>query len=234
MTGPAAPAPKKRYRAVILVMLACSILCALGVWQLKRLAWKQDLIATLEQRLAEPAVDIAFLPKPYPAQEWRKVRVRGEFILDRSFMVSPRTQDGKVGFHLFAPLKMADGTSIMVNRGFVAMRSPQYSEDFDLPPSGTVSIEGVVRVPVRTAFTPDNQPSRNEWYWPDLSVMDSGVALVRDVYIQQTGVSNAGYPRIIDVTPELPNNHAQYAVFWFGMAGLCLLVFVIARKKGYA
>lgn len=217
-------------------MLACSILCALGFWQLKRLAWKQDLITGIEQRQTQAPVDFANLPTPYSAQEWTRVRLRGQFITGRHFMISPRTMDGKVGMHLFNVLQLADGTTVAVNRGFVAMRSPELTETFDPPPEGMVMVEGVVRVPSRGSFTPDNNPERAEWYWADVATMLRGEQKpITDIYVQQTATaSTVGYPTPLLVTPELPNNHAQYAAFWFAMAGLCLLVFVLARKKGYA
>lgn len=217
-------------------MLACSILCALGGWQLKRLAWKENLVATLEQRLRESPVDFDALAQPRTAQEWTPVRLRGTFVAGKYFMISPRTMNGQVGMHLFDVLKLADGRTIAVNRGFVAMKTPDLTETFEPPADGTVVIEGVVRVPVRGSFTPENNPDRAEWYWADVATMLRGEQTpVTDVYIQQTATaSTAGYPVPLIVTPELPNNHAQYAAFWFSMAGLCLLIFVLARKKGYA
>lgn len=216
-------------------MLACSILCALGTWQLKRLAWKQELIATIEQRATQVPVEIGDVAEPRSAQEWQRVRARGEFAVGEHFMISPRTMEGKVGFHLFDVLRLADGTKIAVNRGFVAMRNPNASEDFDPPPTGTVTVEGVLRVPARTGFTPENNPTRAEWYWADLKAMLKSDDAISDVYIQQTATSSTpGYPVALLVSPELPNNHAQYAAFWFSMAGLCVLVFVLARRKGYA
>ena len=228
--------PRKRYRAVILVMLACSILCALGVWQLKRLAWKESLVATLEQRLKESPVDFADLSEPRSEQEWTPVRISGEFVTGKHFMISPRTMNGQVGMHLIDVIMLSDGTTVAVNRGFVAMKTPELTETFDPPPEGSVTIDGVVRVPSRGDFTPENNPERAEWYWADVATMLRGEQKpVTDIYIQQTATSStAGYPMPLIVTPELPNNHAQYAAFWFGMAGLCLLIFALARKKGYA
>ncbi len=217
-------------------MLACSILCALGIWQLKRLAWKQDIIAMIEERQAQAPVDFADLPTPHGEQEWTRVRLRGVFVTGKHFMISPRTMDGKVGMHLLDVLQLPDGTTVAVNRGFVAMRTPEQTETFAPPPEGTVVVEGVVRVPVRGSFTPENNPVRAEWYWADIATMLRGEQKpITDIYVQQTATaSTAGYPIPLLVNPELPNNHAQYAAFWFGMAGLCLLVFVLARKKGYA
>ena len=116
---------------------------------------------------------------------------------------------------------------IAVNRGFLPQGS---AAGF----SKVSRIEGIVRVPARGRFTPDNNLARNEWYWPDLAAMVRDEKAITDIYIQQRGDTKEGAPVPLATTPDLPNNHAQYAAFWFSMAALCLLMFVIARKRGYA
>ncbi len=232
MTQTAVSIPKKRYRAVILVMLACSILCALGLWQVKRLAWKRDLIVQIEQRLAHAPVLPGALPQPYAAQEWLQVRLSGSLDTAHGYLVGPRTLEGQVGAHLFMPMALRTGQRVLVNLGFVPAG---WTDDGRMKASA--DLVGVVRVPSRTAFTPDNRPERNEWYWPDVPAMLKGKG-IDGIYFQRlpdaVAHSAAQWPQAVVARPDLPNNHAQYAAFWFSMAGVCLLVFVLARRKGYA
>ena len=231
MTVTAANTPRRRYHAVILVMLACSILCALGAWQVQRLSWKQDLIVTLEQRLSAAPVDMRALATPYGDHEWSRVSVAGRFENDGTVMVAPRTHDGQVGVHVFTPLSLDSGTRVMVNRGFVS----NTNVGAVTTPQGVVTITGVLRKAVRGGrFTPDNNPAANQWYWPDAAAMLGDAGGIADVYVQAGAGADGDMIVPVTVTPDLPNNHAQYAAFWFGMAGLCLLIFVLARKKGYA
>lgn len=231
MTVPAPAKSQHRYHAVILVMLACSILCALGTWQLQRLSWKRELIATLEHKLATTPVDFTTLDAPLAAHEWTRVTVDGVYEAAGQATVAPRTLDGKVGVHVFAPLRMADGRRVMINRGFAA----QEQITTVATPEGRVELQGVVRKATRARFTPDNNPAAGQWYWPEASAMLGADGGVIDVYVQlDESDDKAGRLVPVAVTPDLPNNHAQYAAFWFGMAGLCLLIFVLARRKGYA
>ncbi len=224
---------KHSIRALVTVMVACCILAALGTWQIQRLAWKYDLIATLQERMAQPPVALADLPRPLAAQEWRPVQVQGHYDHTAGVLVGPRTLKGQVGRHVFTPLVMADGRRIMINRGFVPMDTSLDVMPYTQP-EGMIEVEGLVRLPARGTFTPDNAPTRGAWYWPDIAAMVPQAGSVTEIYIQQSPFTGADWPHAVVVSPDLPNNHAQYAVFWFGMAVIAVLVYLIARRKGYA
>ena len=85
-------------------------------------------------------------------------------------LLGPRVRDGASGYQLITPLVRTDGSTILVNRGFVSKEHAgrsRYSED-----SGEVDITGVLRTSeTRNRFTPDNQPDKNEWYWADVDAM---------------------------------------------------------------
>lgn len=78
--------------------------------------------------------------------------------------------DGKNGFHLITPLVRTDGSTVLVDRGFIpeniAVRR-KYST-----PEGEVEIHGVLRESqARNSFTPDNNVDKGEWYWVDIAAM---------------------------------------------------------------
>lgn len=84
-------------------------------------------------------------------------------------LVGPRTRDGVHGANVLTPLIREDGSTIIVDRGFI-------SKDFDLQSmrqeNGEVEFLGMLRTSqVRNNFTPDNHPERGEWYWKDLDSM---------------------------------------------------------------
>ena len=102
-----------------LVMLA--VLLALGTWQVERLAWKEALLASIDQRRAENAVPLAEMEARYRMRgdvDYMPVTATGRFhhAGERHFLA---TWQGKSGFYVYAPLELADGRIVMVNRGFV-------------------------------------------------------------------------------------------------------------------
>ncbi|RZI94708.1 MAG: SURF1 family protein, partial [Rubrivivax sp.] len=107
-------------RAARIALIAASALASIGflalaAWQIQRLGWKQDLIARVEQRLeAEPAAPPRVASK---ADEYRRVRLRGQFE-PREALVQANTELGG-GYWVLAPLRLADGSAVLINRGFV-------------------------------------------------------------------------------------------------------------------
>lgn len=217
---------KKIACAMAFVMFATLI--ALGVWQLQRLEWKEALLAKIETRLALPAEPLPEKIEDPEAWEYRRVKVTGAFQHAR-FLIQPRTHNGRVGYHMVMPVRIKSGGIIYVNRGWVS--------DKELPDVKTggrfLRLEGVLQIPYQGYFTPDNNIEKNTWYWPDLAAMEkqseqkSDYPMILTLLPQPAGVYPMGY----EVTAYLNNNHKLYAMFWFGMALVLVVVFVISQKK---
>lgn len=125
--SPAGP-PRRRspwFKAIVFALAACFfvLFVALGTWQVKRRAWKLDLIARVEQRVNAPA-----LPAPGPPQwpnvtaaadEYRHVTATGTF-LDSSQTLVQAVTDLGAGYWVLTPLRQADGSVVLINRGFVS------------------------------------------------------------------------------------------------------------------
>ena len=85
-------------------------------------------------------------------------------------LLGPRVLDGTNGFHLITPLVRTNGSTILVDRGFISelaavkKKYPTPSED--------VEVHGMLRESqARNNFTPDNNPAKGEWYWADVAAM---------------------------------------------------------------
>ena len=85
-------------------------------------------------------------------------------------LLGPRVYEGKRGFHLITPLVRTDGSTLLVNRGFISNEFADQSvrtEDID-----EVEFIGVLRTShTRNNFTPDNRPEEGEWHWADVDAM---------------------------------------------------------------
>ena len=224
-----------------LFTVAClAVLVSLGLWQLERLAWKQGVIATLSERLTQPP---SALP---PASEWaalkatdaefRRVRFAAEFLNDREALIhtagSPLRPDvsGR-GYWVMTPARLADGSVVMVNRGFVpeGRQDPATRREGEV--AGVTELVGVLRWPeTRGMFTPADEPGRNLWFIRDQAAIAAakGVGPVGPFYIDLEGPRPpGGLPRAGALRVSLPNNHLQYAVTWFGLALTLLAVFLV-------
>jgi surfeit locus 1 family protein len=85
-------------------------------------------------------------------------------------LLGPRVRDGINGFHLVTPLVRTNGSTILVDRGFIS--EPTASKRSYPVLDGEVEVHGMLRdSQTRNAFTPDNSPEKGEWYWADAAAM---------------------------------------------------------------
>ncbi|EKM61343.1 uncharacterized protein PHACADRAFT_190505 [Phanerochaete carnosa HHB-10118-sp] len=145
---------------------------ALGTWQVERLKWKVNLIDELQEKLSqEPLV----LPRRINTVAvadfaYRKVLVRGMWDHAHAILLGPRVHNGENGYHLVEPLVRTDGTTVIVNRGFIS--KAQAEKKAYLRDDGEVKVLGMLRTGhKRNYFTPDNHPEEGKWYWADIDAM---------------------------------------------------------------
>jgi surfeit locus 1 family protein len=192
------------------------VLLGLGTWQVQRLHWKEALIAARDARLAAPPIALDDVRGDPASQEFRRVRASGGFVPGRDMFLEARTRNGEAGYHLVSPLALASGGVVLVDRGWVRTRAAA-------PAPGTVTMDGVIRKAARpSAWTPDNVPARDLWFYVDVPQMAAAKQL-RDV---KPFFLDTGPP------PEIPNNHLQYAVTWYGLAAALAAIYavLVARK----
>jgi surfeit locus 1 family protein len=162
---------------------------ALGTWQVKRLQWKTELMAKLEDRILKeplplpPHVD----PKAIEEFDYRRVLATGRFRHDQEMLVGPRLREGENGFQVVTPLERENGAKILVNRGWVSKKKKDHRDrDPEALPQGEVTVEGLLRAPwKKNMFTPENRPEINEFYFPDIDQM-AQLVQAQPVWIEET------------------------------------------------
>ncbi len=211
--------------ATLFTVLCVVILCALGTWQLYRLAWKTDLLARIAIAQARPSV----LVEPAKLDEtwdFHHGMVEGQYDHTHTIAIVPRTYNGVMGAHLLTPLKLSDGRTIIVNRGWVPEGKVVPLEK----KRGTVQVRGVFRIPEEpNMFVPFNHPEKGAWYRIDLSDLARYLktdALVPVLLYAEVESGAGRYPVAQAIVPHIPNNHLQYALFWFSMAVVLVGVYI--------
>lgn len=227
---PAERGPRRPAALVMLGLVGIILLvgfAALGTWQVQRRAWKLDLIARVDQRVNA----VASAP-PGPAQwrqvsaaadEYRHVRVTGRWLADRQTLVQASTDLGS-GFWLLTPLQLPDGTTMLVNRGFV---SPGWHATATTDPGRATTITGLLRMTEPTGgFLRKNDPSGNRWYSRDVAAIAAarGLTRVAPYFIDAESAPSdaAGRPPAEPVggltVIAFHNSHLVYAITWYLLA----------------
>jgi len=122
----------------------------LGGWQFRRLDDRKAdnaVVRTNEHREITPVGDV-LSPDGHPTEsdEWRVVSATGTYDPEQTVVVRYRTRDGAQGIDVVVPLVTADGTALLVDRGWLETDpSGADREDIPAPPSGEVAVTGYVR-----------------------------------------------------------------------------------------
>ena len=222
-----------------LVLAAIAGFIALGVWQLERRAWKLDLIARVDARLAAEPV-AAPGPADWPAitradDEYRRITATGHFRHDLETPTQAVTELGP-GYWILTPLETPDFT-LLVNRGFVPLdrRDPKTRPDGEA--AGEVTVTGLLRLgEPGGGFLRANDPGAGRWYSRDVDAIAAARGLsgpVAPYFLDADGAANPGGLPVGGLTVvSFRNSHLSYALTWFALAGGLALAAVIAGRGG--
>lgn len=214
---------------MVLGLAALAVLLALGTWQVQRLMWKEDLIATIQARIvSEPRSlqDIQTKLATTNDVDYWPVTVGGQFHHEgeRHFF---STYKGRSGYFVYTPFELDNERFILVNRGFVPFELKDPARRPEGQMQGWQTITGLARNPLAEKpswAVPDNDVAGNVFYWKDLKTMaaSSGVGTPQEYlgfFIDANDAPNLGGLPVGGVTLiDQPNSHLQYAITWYGLA----------------
>jgi surfeit locus 1 family protein len=226
-----------RFRPTLIPTLfaipAFILLLALGTWQVYRLQWKHQIINQITRQMALPAIE---LPSPLDPEEfqYRKIQVSGEIVPDKELFLYTGVKEfkGDAGYDVLVPLKRADGSIILIDRGWIPVKE-KASAAWKL--SGPVTIDGVVmRGEKKARFTPENDSARNMWFWIDLPAISKHYQMDMPPYyiLQAAGPDKHALPigRTISAL-SIRNDHLQYAITWYSAAVSLLVIYYLYHRK---
>ncbi|WP_237440505.1 SURF1 family protein [Alcanivorax sp. DP30] len=231
---------RRRFLSFLFLLLAAVAFAgfmALGVWQVKRLAWKEDLIARVDARVhAEPVA--APVQRGWPevseaTHEYLHVLVRGEYRADAVSLVAAATEEGQ-GYWVMAPLQQEDGSWVYINQGFVPQAQREAAQSGTFTPEGVLTVTGLLRLGhPGGGVLRDNVPAENRWYSRDVEAMAAtqGLSPVAPYFIDASA-TQAPLPVGGLTVIRFPNNHLVYAITWFALAlGVVLAVVLVFRHR---
>lgn len=201
---------------LICTVLGIAFLCGLGVWQVKRLAWKTALISQLTERMAAkpiPLADALARLKSGDDVEYLRVSVDAaaephKVLLKQTVYRTNAGWEGVAGFHT------QDGTAVLVDLGAAAEPVTEVA--------GPAHFEALLRRHGlgQGRFDPQNNVGENKWFWWDLTAMQKALGLNNSpaVVLQLVGAHDGSAFEPAEPKVELNNNHLGYAITWFGLA----------------
>lgn len=205
-----------------------AVLVSLGVWQVHRLAWKQDILARLDRAAAAGPIPLPAHPEPL-----QLVRLEGNWRPDLQATYGAEVRDTSagpaMGAQLLMPLATASGVFI-VDRGWIPT-------DGLVPlttPGDTATVVGWLRAPDHPGlFSARDAPAQRRFYTLDPQAIGTalGIAPLPFVLVALDAGPVEGYPIPARQMPRPPNDHLGYAITWFGLAASLLVVFVVYARR---
>lgn len=195
-------------------LVGAAILISLGVWQLRRMEWKEAILAEIEARIAAAPVELPANPDP-EADRYLPVRMTGTFTGDRLFVLVSRKQVG-AGVRVIEAFA-TDGRRVLVDRGFL----PDAEKDRALVVTDA-SVVGNLHWPDETdGFIPPPDPKTGLWFARDAAAMAAKLQTEPTYIVARETTGDGIEPLPVD-TSTIPNDHWGYAVQWFLLAATWL------------
>jgi surfeit locus 1 family protein len=229
-----------------LVMVAA--FAGLGIWQLQRRVEKHALIAALTERLATEPGSLpsssqwrALAPA---SDEFRRVQLVATYETLPDAMVyssgsAVREDVSGPGTWAFLPARLPSGETVVINTGFVPNTMQERArEDQAVKPLVTgaeVTLTGYLRFPEAAGvLTPAEDTSKRLWFTRDHLAMARalGWGAVAPFYIDlESPVPDSGVPKPGPLTVHLKDDHLQYAITWFALAGAVVIAFGVWLRR---
>ncbi|HEY3777463.1 MAG TPA: SURF1 family protein [Rhizomicrobium sp.] len=205
------------------------LLVGLGGWQLERLQWKLALIAQIRHNMAAAPISLATALALDDRAQYRPVALDGRFDNAKEVYAFTTGQDGAPVYHVLTPLVLPGGRAMMVDRGYVPMSLRDPASRPGSEPQGPVRVVGIWRKPDRPGpFTPAPDLKHRVWFARDIA----GIAKVQHLSLAAPALleakatpGNRAWPRGGQTRVDIPNDHLQYALTWFLLAGALLVVY---------
>ena len=229
--------------ATLLVIAGAALCARLGVWQLDRLDQRRAFNNQVISMRALTPLDIsAGAPADIASMEYRAVVFSGTYDYENQVAIRNQYLNEMYGYDLLTPLHLADGTTVMVDRGWIPADGNAKPEDWAMYEGPQpLQVVGVIRLgQVKSTFggvtDPALEPGQTRLdYWTFVNLERIGLQLpypILPVYIQQTAQADPNlpipHPEAIELT-EGP--HLGYALQWFSFAAILLIGYPFFVRK---
>lgn len=203
-----------------------AVLIGLGTWQMQRLAWKEAMIADLESRLAQAPLELTG-SETEEADAFRRASAVGRYVdaTPARFLTSMKPTGP--GFRIIQPFELSNGARILVDRGY----APE-AQDPGPPPETAMSLTGALHWPNEiSAFTPDPNLETRLWFARDVPSLSAAFDTEQVMLVLDAPDHDATWPKPLAVSVDLPNDHLGYAITWFSLAVVWLVMSVILMRR---
>jgi len=223
----------------VITMLLLPLMTGLGLWQMERADWKQSLVDTHEGRTRLSPIALRPGAEISDEVQYRRVFARGYYDMEHQLLLDNKTYQGYAGYHVLTPLHLAESDAVvLVNRGWVPLGKSR-AELPELPGTdGEVLVDAMVQLPPTKLFRLADVDEANA-AWPkvvqqvEMGKLEQLLGVTLEPLTLLLDKDDAfGFIRdwkaVYGVTVD---KHRAYAVQWFTLAVVLLLIYISVNSK---
>lgn len=200
---------------LILGLGGIAILVSLGLWQVRRLHWKEAMLAEIGAKIAAAPVPFDSIAAPDPAADmYRPVSIDGQTTGQELLVLSGRKGEG-AGYEVIDAFVTKSGRRILLDRGFI----PEEAKTTSRPAIGIAAAGNLLWPNEIDSYTPPPDTKTGLWFARDVEAMSKSLSTepVMVVLSSFAGDAQGISPTPVD-TSAIPNDHREYAITWFSLA----------------
>jgi len=151
------------------------------------------------------------------------VTASGEYDPRHQILIDNKVHAGHVGFDVVTPLRLADGRTVLVDRGWIALGASRATLPAAPPPAGIVTVSGRIDVPRRNYFELGGKSAPTGALWQHLDparfTQATGID-VPPIVVETTDAASGGLVADFPVPDAGIDTHLSYMVQWYTFAAM--------------
>ncbi|RDS83987.1 SURF1 family protein [Dyella psychrodurans] len=226
--------------SVALTVAGALVFVRLGIWQLHRADFKDELLRRYAAAASAPvqAFDAVALHPPQDA--YPRVRVEGHYLVDRLYLLDNPKHDNMGGVEAYVPFQPnGQGQLLLVDLGFLPGNSTDTPPQLPPLPDGRQVLQGLYQPPPGTGFEMGGNALAQQARWPKTSIYLDMKQVAGDLHTTL-------YPRVLtldadpasiyvrvhtlDLSSMPPARHRAYAFQWFTFAFAAVVIFLVLHR----
>lgn len=227
--------------SVLLTVAGVLVFVRLGVWQLHRAEYKDELLRRYAAAASAPAQTFDSVADQPPANAYPRVRVQGRYRTDRLYLLDNPKHDSMGGVEVYAPFQpVGQSKLLLVDLGFLPGNGNDKTPQLPPLPADMQTLQGIYQPPPGTGLELGGNALTQQTQWPKMSVyldLDQMAADLHAILYPRVLVLDADpsaiYVRVhtLDLSSMPPARHRAYAFQWFTFAVAAVVIFLVLHRK---
>lgn len=224
----------KQLISSIIIIPTIILLSLLGNWQVDRLEYKKELQRKIDINFSLPPILNQDFNEDLNINEYRKIKLVGDFIKKVNFHLVNQVYKGEVGFNVISVFKPYQTHKyILVNRGWFpnSKKHKRYNSHLLLNDTiQDITINGIMRsIKQKNFLVPNNEPDKNLWFYLDPIQMskESNVFVNKNYYLkinnkQESTEKKSGFAK----NKVHYKHHLFFSITWYFLSFILLMMYI--------